>query len=117
MSEYAITIDDEPEQSDITFLQHQLSFNVAQTDQEGRLLAVWLNDHQGEILGGTYVWTAFGWLRIDLLWLRADVRRSGWGTRLLFATEAEAVKRGCRFAELEDVAGFHKWHFLKKDLT
>jgi ribosomal protein S18 acetylase RimI-like enzyme len=64
--------------------------------------------------------------------------RQGYGKRLLLATEQEGFKRGCRysqldtfsfqalgfyeklgyrvFGELDDVAGKHRWYFLKKDL-
>ena len=56
-------------------------------------------------------------------WLKEDQRRKGWGSRLLQATEAEAVKRGCRYSHLEtfsfQVLGFyHKngyWLFGELD--
>jgi GNAT superfamily N-acetyltransferase len=89
-------------------------------------------------LGGAHGWTGWNWLHVDALWLREDVRHKGYGKRLLLVTEAEAIKRGCRYAELQtfsfqargfyeklgykvfaqldDFADVHKWYFLKKDL-
>ncbi|PYR99544.1 MAG: hypothetical protein DMG16_17510 [Acidobacteria bacterium] len=67
------------------------------------------------------------------------MRRKGLGRHLLDATEGEAKKRGCKFAELEtfsfqalefyqkkgytvfheldQIAGEHRWYFLKKNLN
>jgi GNAT superfamily N-acetyltransferase len=139
MSEPIITIEDDPRVEDIRLLWDGLDrYNFSQTGLEGQLISVFLRNEQHQVTGGAHGWTAFGWLHIRVFWLREDQRQRGWGTRLLQATEAEAVKRGCRcshletfsfqalgfyqkngyrvFAELEKVAGDHKWYFLKKDL-
>jgi len=139
MSEPIITIEDDPPVKDVRLLWDGLDqYNFSQTGLEGQLISVFLRNEQNEAIGGAHSWTAFGWLHIRALWLREDQRQRGWGIRLLQATEAEAVKRGCRysqletfsfqalgfyqkngyrvFGELENVAGDHKWYFLKKDL-
>lgn len=139
MSEPIITIEDDPPVDDVRPLWEGLDqYNFSQTGLEGQLISVFLRNEQHQVIGGANGWTAFGWLHIRVFWLREDQRQKGWGTRLLQATEAEAVKRGCRysqletfsfqalgfyqkngyrvFGELEKVAGDHKWYFLKKDL-
>lgn len=139
MAEPFITIEDDPPAEDVRRVWDGLAeYNFSQTGLKGRLISVFLRNEQHQIIGGTHGWTAYGWLHIRALWLREDQRHKGWGTRLLLATEAEAMKRGCRysyletfsfqalgfyqkngyrvFGDLDKVAGDHKWYFLRKDL-
>jgi ribosomal protein S18 acetylase RimI-like enzyme len=140
MSQPVITIEHNPPEEDIRLLWNGIGkYNFSQTGLRAQLISVFLRNEQRELIGGAHGWTAYGWLHIRVLWLREDQRQRGWGTRLLQATEAEAIKRGCRhshletysfqalgfyqkngyrvFGELENVAGDHKWYFLKKDLS
>jgi GNAT superfamily N-acetyltransferase len=140
MNSYEIRIEDKAAPEDLQALWRNLyEFNVVQTGQHGQFISVFLRDSEGQIVGGAHGWTAFGWLHIDVLWLREDLRRKGMGRQVLEATEQEAKKRGCKFAELETfsfqalgfyqrngytifgelghIAGEHRWYFLKKDLV
>ena len=139
MSEPFITIEDDPPVEDVRRVWDGLvEFNFSQTGLEGKLISVFLRNEHRQIIGGAHGWTAYGWLHIRALWLREDQRHQGWGTRVLQATEAEAIKRGCHssyletfsfqalgfyqkngyriFGELDKVAGDHRWYFLRKDL-
>jgi GNAT superfamily N-acetyltransferase len=53
-------------------------------------LGIYLRDDQGQVAGGAVGMSYWGWLFIDLLWVRNDLRHQGWGQRLLQAAEAEA---------------------------
>jgi ribosomal protein S18 acetylase RimI-like enzyme len=140
MSEHTIAIEDNPSPEDVRRLWDGLyEYNFSQTGLEGQLISVFLRNDQHQVVGGARGWTAFGWLHIDVFWLREDERHRGWGTRILRAMEAEAMRRGCRqakvdtfsfqalgfyqkngyqvFGELDKVAGDHKWYFLRKDLS
>src|SRR2546427_1426375 len=140
MHGYKIKVEENAAPEDVQALWRNLyEFNVAQTGQQGQFLSVFLRDDKGQIVGGAHGWTAFGWLHIDVLWLRENIRRKGLGRQVLQATEAEAKKRGCKFAELEtfsfqalgfyqkngytvfgeldQIAGEHRWYFLKKNLS
>ena len=58
-------------------------------------LCLSLRNDAGEIAGGVYGATAWGWLMIDGLWVDEALRGRGLGSRLLAAAEAQAVERGC----------------------
>lgn len=101
-------------------------------------LAVLLKDDSGQTIGGLWGRTSFGWLFVELLFVPAALRGSGFGTRLLEAAEHAARARHCHaawldtydfqavpfyerlgyreFGRLEDYPREHTRHFLRKDL-
>jgi GNAT superfamily N-acetyltransferase len=96
-------VEEQPDERDIAFVARQLhAFNIASTGYtDYRPLAVFLRDATGAIAGGL---TGFTWgkaLKIEYLWLRADWRGRGLGTRLVKAAEREAIARGCRSAVVD----------------
>lgn len=71
-------------------------FNVEATGyDDGRLLRIAERARDGSLRGGLTGWTWGGVGVIDLLWIRADHRRTGLGSRMLAAAEDEARLRGC----------------------
>ncbi|WP_329621904.1 GNAT family N-acetyltransferase [Streptomyces sp. NBC_01255] len=58
-------------------------------------LSVKAVDEAGELIGGLSAWTWGGLLGIEMLWVREESRRDGWGAKLLLAAEEEARRRGC----------------------
>jgi GNAT superfamily N-acetyltransferase len=44
---------------------------------------------------GLTAWTWAGLCGISMLWVRADSRADGWGSKILRAAEDEARRRGC----------------------
>jgi GNAT superfamily N-acetyltransferase len=58
-------------------------------------------NRQGQLLGGLIAETQFAWLKVTLLAVVASARSEGTGRRLMTATEAEAVTRGCRYAYVD----------------
>ncbi|AWK86816.1 GNAT family N-acetyltransferase [Azospirillum thermophilum] len=65
-----------------------------------RAIAVIARDADGAVVGGLTGYTQWDWLYVDHLWAGEDRRRSGLGTRLMEAAEAEARARGCRWSRL-----------------
>jgi GNAT superfamily N-acetyltransferase len=59
-------------------------------------LAIMLSDPTtDEIVGGLIGATIFSYLHVDTLFVPPDVRRTGWGRKLMLQAEAEALRRGC----------------------
>lgn len=87
---------------DHEFLSDQINAYNAETTgiTDGRLLAILVRDEYDAIIAGLNGWTWGGCMYVEFLWVRADQRHKGYGSRLLAAAEAEAVARGCRQATL-----------------
>jgi ribosomal protein S18 acetylase RimI-like enzyme len=71
-------------------------FNIETTGiRDARELLVAETSDEGELVGGIYGWSWGGTCWIEALWVRADTRGSGLGSRLLHAAEEIARGRGC----------------------
>jgi GNAT superfamily N-acetyltransferase len=76
--------------------QEMFAFNVAATGhREVRPVRIAVRGDDGDLLGGLCGWTWGGCGYVDLLWVRADHRDGGLGSRLLAAAEEEIRRRGC----------------------
>ncbi len=90
------------------------SFNAEQAGAENaKRICFVVYDADEKIAGGVIALTYWDWLYIDLMWLRADIRRKGYGSRLLTLAEEEARKRGAKHAYL-DTFSFQAPEFYKK---
>ena len=98
---------------------------------------IFMRNREDKVVGGISCFIVGDWLHVGLLWVEESFRSKGKGTKLLKMAEAEAVKRGCKLADLDTVSsqaefyeknvytifatlencpdGFTKY-FMKKDL-
>lgn len=114
----AITLDltDQPTSEDVEFLDDQINaFNIAAVDAyDGRLLAAFARHPDHGIVAGVsgYTWARF--CEVQLLWVHADLRGQGYGSRLLKMAEEEARARGCGLVTLGSYTfqapGFYQRH-------
>ena len=90
-------VETQPTPADVRFLEDQLyDYNVEQTGfADGQWLSIFVRDDAGTIAAGLHGWTWGGVGRVQSLWVRSDLRRHGYGTRMLAAAEEEARRRGC----------------------
>ena len=100
--DFRLCVEENPKPSDIDVLRDALSAsNVAAVGVDDyRPLALFLRDASNNVGGGLSGATYWGWLHVELLWIREDLRGQGHGGRLLALAEQEAVGRGCRHARL-----------------
>ena len=77
-------------------------------------LNLFLRDPPGQVIGGLLGGWRWGWLYVDKLWIHADYRKLGGGSRLLTAAEAQAAAAGCTDAVLDTFSfqarGFYERH-------
>jgi GNAT superfamily N-acetyltransferase len=92
-----LRIEVEPTPGDVRVLEDRLyEYNVEQTgSHDGKRLSTFVRDDKGEIVAGLHGWTWCGACKVMSLWVRKDLRRQKYGSRLLDAAEQEARARGC----------------------
>ncbi len=103
MTKEELRVEDSPRREDMALLDERLyEFNAAASGvDDGRLLAIFVRDADGEIVAGLHGWTWGGTGFVQTLWVREDLRGRGLGTRILAAAEREAIKRGCHQMHLD----------------
>jgi GNAT superfamily N-acetyltransferase len=60
-----------------------------------------VQDADGLLRAGLSGTTSYGWLRVNMLWVSADHRRSGMGSQLMHDAIELSLERGCHAAWLE----------------
>ena len=103
MEAYRIALVAEPEESARGVIGRGIrAFNrqhAGENTAERLCYAVY--DADQEIVGGVLGELSWGWLHVDLLWVREELRGRGYGGRLLQTIEEEARRRGARHAFLD----------------
>src|ERR1700740_408898 len=97
MESYQISVENDPSPADMHLLSDRLyAYNAARIGiDDGRDLAVFLRDSQGQLVGGLHGGTWAGMAYIAIFWITEALRGQGYGTQILLAAEQEARARGC----------------------
>ena len=136
-NDYQITYLDEPEWGIIGRGIRDFNLQQAGNDNYQNICYV-LRESGQEIVGGIIGATYWDWFYLDLLWVKEELRRQGFGHRLLTIAEDMARRRGAKnayldtfsfqaldfyrqhgyqkFGELPDFPPGHQRYFLKKQL-
>ena len=95
-----------PSETETDYIREALNqFNCAHVGDDGHTpLHLIEYDADGSIIGGLLGGTYWGWMYIDILWVREDHRRHGIGSRLLTDAEKEAVRRGCHHVHVDTMS-------------
>jgi len=105
MSPFKLALTNTPAPDDVRTVESGLeSFNAlhAPGDQY-EPLCVFLHDDADRLAGGLLGNTYWGWLSINIVWLREDTRGFGYGRRMIALAEAEALRRGCHYAHVDTI--------------
>jgi GNAT superfamily N-acetyltransferase len=88
---------------DVTALEDSVNeFNMVVTGDRGwKPVCVFLRDEEGRLRGGITADLWGGWMHIRFLWVDADLRKQGYGAKLMQAAENEARVHGCQNAHVE----------------
>jgi GNAT superfamily N-acetyltransferase len=110
-----ITLETESNREDARAIGRGLDdFNHSMAGDEHYLpLHLIVRDTTGTVVGGLLADTYWGWMAVNILGLRDDLRGQGLGARLLRMAEEEAVRRGCKNAHL-DTFNFQALDFYRK---
>ncbi|MGH7306713.1 MAG: GNAT family N-acetyltransferase [Candidatus Rokuibacteriota bacterium] len=108
-------IEDDPRREDVATLNDRLyEFNAAASGvDDGRWLAIFVRDNDGEIVAGMHGWTWGGTGFVQAIWVHEKLRGHGLGSRILAAAEAEALRRGCHQMHL-DTHGYQALAFYRR---
>lgn len=100
---FRIDFDADPATSDESFVKEALGqWNIRVTGFRDYSPAYFfLRDGENRIRGAllAYVWAK--WLHVDNFWLEEDIRRQGWGTKLLEAAHVVGREKGAEAAWLD----------------
>lgn len=100
---YTITLTDSDDRRVHRAIEDRLvAFNASRAGpNQGRPLVVEVRDDTGEIVGGLWGYTSYGWLFTELFVLPEWLRGQGVGRTVLQRAEDEARVRGCHSAWLD----------------
>jgi GNAT superfamily N-acetyltransferase len=79
-----------------------VAYNTQRTGMnDHRSLVLAIEDDNGQVVGGLWGRTVFGWLFIELVFVPESMRGNGLGAELVTRAEREALSRGCHSAWLD----------------
>lgn len=95
-----------PSSQEIDFVRESLAqFNRELVGDDGHQPLNFIEyDADGTVIGGILGGTYWGWMYIDILWVKEEYRQKGIGSKLLMEAEKEAVSRGCHHVHLETMS-------------
>ncbi len=98
-----LSVEKNPSATDREFVDERLGdYNAAfLRDNRYDYFGLFVRDDAGAIQAGLVGHLYAGWLFINLLWVHAELRRSGIGSSLVAAAEQRAIAFGCHSAYVD----------------
>jgi GNAT superfamily N-acetyltransferase len=112
---YKVVIDHNPSHSDNEVVREGLIRSYeAQFGERDKQFSIFLKSDSGEVFGGIQAIFDSEAIYIEALWIEENLRKQGYGKKLLIAAEGEAIKNGCIFS-LVDTWDFQAEEFYLKN--
>lgn len=112
---YKVIVDHNPSQSDNEVVKEGLIRSYeAQFGERDKELSIFLKSDSGKVFGGIQAMFDSEAIYIEALWIEENLRKQGYGKKLLAAAEREAIENGCRFS-LVDTWDFQAEEFYLKN--
>jgi GNAT superfamily N-acetyltransferase len=98
-----LSIEENPSHADRRFIDARLGeYNTPfLDDNRWDYFGIFVRDEADEIRAGLVGYLYAGWLFISLLWVHAELRRSGVGSGLIAEAERRAIAFGCHSASVD----------------
>jgi len=109
---YTIVVDHDPNQADnAVIVEGLVSFYEDVTgESRDKEFSIFLKNDSGKVFGGIQALFDTQSVYIEIFWVDKKLRHQGWGTKLLYAAEQEAIKNGCVFSTVDT------WDFQAEEL-
>ena len=100
---YRLSFEDRPSREDREVIENGLGeYNKPfLRDSTFASVGIFVRDDSGAVRAGLVGYVYAEWLFVNLLWVHADLRRSGIGSGLLAEAERRAIALGCHSAHLD----------------
>ena len=90
------------------------AYNISNREpSKSEPLNIYLEDEQGNLVGGMVAETFGNWLEIEYLYVSDDLRGQGIGSKILETAENESRNRGCKYSFV-DTFNFQAPKFYEK---
>jgi GNAT superfamily N-acetyltransferase len=107
---YKIVVDYTPTETDNAVIKEGIiAFNENIIGERDRAFTIFLKNDLGKIFGGIQAFLDTESIYIDVLWIKGNLQKQGYGTKLLGTAEREAIKNGCNFSLVDT------WDFQAED--
>lgn len=112
---FKLIVDYTPSATDNAVLKEGIiEFNAKVLGTRDKEFSVFLKDESGKVFGGILAFVDTESIYIDTLWIEEEIRKQGYGSKLLDLAEQEAIKQGCLFSTLDtwdfQAEGFYLKH-------
>lgn len=112
---YKIVVDYAPSEADNAVVREGIvAFNESIIGEREKEFSIFLKNDLGHVFGGIQAFLGIESIYIDTLWVEKSLQKQGYGTKLIYAAEQEAVNNRCIFS-LVDTWDFQAEEFYLKN--
>ncbi len=112
---YKVVVDYVPNEADNAVVREGIiAFNESILGERDKAFSIFLKNDSGKVFGGIQAFLGTESIYIDVLWVEGNLKKQGYGTKLLDVAEREAIINGCVFS-LVDTWDFQAEEFYLKN--